>query len=131
MSSLKNKRILISGASIAGPALAFWLKRYGFEPSLVERAPSVRAGGYAVDFRGAALRLLEKMDLLEEVRKFEIRTSTVTIVDKNNKRITNLPDGFTSGELEIHPASGLLYCDFHASQHHDPKHRGSLLWQPW
>jgi 2-polyprenyl-6-methoxyphenol hydroxylase-like FAD-dependent oxidoreductase len=50
---MKNKRILISGASVAGPALAFWLRRYGFDTTVVERAPAVRPGGYAVDFRGA------------------------------------------------------------------------------
>ena len=57
---MKNKRVLISGASIAGPALAFWLRRYGFEPTVVERAPSLRPGGYAVDFRGASVRVLER-----------------------------------------------------------------------
>jgi 2-polyprenyl-6-methoxyphenol hydroxylase-like FAD-dependent oxidoreductase len=35
----KNTTILISGASIAGPALAYWLKRYGFNPTVIERAP--------------------------------------------------------------------------------------------
>src|ERR1700734_3838324 len=54
---MPNKRILISGASIAGPALAFWLRRYGFDPTIVERAPAIRPGGYAVDFRGASVRL--------------------------------------------------------------------------
>ena len=58
---MKNKNILISGASVAGPALAFWLHRYGFKPTIVERAPAVRPGGYAIDFRGASLRVLERM----------------------------------------------------------------------
>ena len=48
-----NRDILISGAGVAGPALAFWLSRYGFTPTVVERAPELRDGGYAVDFRGA------------------------------------------------------------------------------
>ena len=43
-----------SGASIAGPALAFWLRRHGFHPTVVERAPALREGGQAVDFRGPA-----------------------------------------------------------------------------
>jgi 2-polyprenyl-6-methoxyphenol hydroxylase-like FAD-dependent oxidoreductase len=98
---LKNKNILISGASIAGPALAFWLSRYGFHPTVVERAPTIRPGGYAVDFRGAALRALERMGILAEVKKFETRTGAITIVDKFNKKVASLPDGFTSGELEI------------------------------
>ena len=61
---MKNKNILISGASVAGPALAFWLHRYGFQPTIVERAPALRPGGYAVDFRGASVRVLERMGLL-------------------------------------------------------------------
>ena len=47
----KNRSILISGASIAGPALAYWLNRYGFTPTVIERAPQLREGGYPVDVR--------------------------------------------------------------------------------
>jgi 2-polyprenyl-6-methoxyphenol hydroxylase-like FAD-dependent oxidoreductase len=97
----KNRNVLISGASVAGPALALWLSRYGFRPTIVERAPAVRPGGYAVDFRGASMRVLEKMGLLAEVRKMETRTGAITIVDSANKKIASMPDGFTSGELEI------------------------------
>ncbi|MEO8876458.1 MAG: NAD-binding protein, partial [Polyangiaceae bacterium] len=51
-------KILISGASIAGPALAYWLTAYGFDVTVVERAPSLRPGGYAIDVRGAALGVI-------------------------------------------------------------------------
>jgi 2-polyprenyl-6-methoxyphenol hydroxylase-like FAD-dependent oxidoreductase len=98
---MKNRNVLISGASVAGPALALWLSRYGFRPTIVERAPAVRPGGYAVDFRGASMRVLEKMGLLAEVKKMETRTGAITIVDSANKKIASMPDGFTSGELEI------------------------------
>ena len=43
-------RILISGAGIAGPTLAYWLDRYGFTPTLIETAPRLRTGGYIIDF---------------------------------------------------------------------------------
>ena len=49
---MNNKTILISGAGIAGPTLAFWLKAAGFEPTLIERAPALRTGGYVIDFWG-------------------------------------------------------------------------------
>ncbi|PSL50350.1 2-polyprenyl-6-methoxyphenol hydroxylase-like FAD-dependent oxidoreductase [Chitinophaga niastensis] len=98
---MKTKTILISGASVAGPALAFWLNRYGFQTTIIERAPGIRPGGYAVDFRGAAMEVLVKMGLLDEIRKYETRTGTITIVDKNNKKVASMPEGFTSGELEI------------------------------
>ena len=63
-----DRDILISGASVAGPALAWWLSRHGFRPTVVERAPQLRGGGYAVDFRGAAhLSVLAKMGFLDAV----------------------------------------------------------------
>ena len=57
---MENKNILISGAGIAGPALARWLKKYGFNPVIVERAPKLREGGYAIDFVGAGFGVAEK-----------------------------------------------------------------------
>jgi 2-polyprenyl-6-methoxyphenol hydroxylase-like FAD-dependent oxidoreductase len=98
---MENKTVLISGASVAGPALAFWLHRYGFRPTIVERAPAVRPGGYAVDFRGASVRVLERMGLLAQVQAVQTRIGAITIVDRNNKKVASMPDGFTSGELEI------------------------------
>ena len=108
---MRNTNILISGASVAGPALAYWLSRYGFNPTVVERAPAVRPGGYAVDFRGAAMKALERMGIIGEIRKLETRTGSITIVDKTNRKIASMPDGFTSGELEIMRGdlAGVLY----------------------
>ena len=106
------KTILISGASVAGPALAYWLSRYGFQPTVVERAPAVRPGGYAVDFRGASMKVLERMGIVGEIRKLETRTGAITIVDQANRKIASMPDGFTSGELEIMRGdlAGILYA---------------------
>lgn len=110
---MKNRTVLISGASIAGPALAFWLHRYGFQPTIVERAPALRPGGYAIDFRGASLRVLERMGLLAEVERKQTRIGAITIVDRNNRKVASMPDGFTSGELEI--LRGDLATIFHAA----------------
>jgi 2-polyprenyl-6-methoxyphenol hydroxylase-like FAD-dependent oxidoreductase len=96
-----KKRVLISGASIAGPALAFWLTKYGFSVTVVERAPALRPGGYAVDFRGTAMRVLERMGLVDAVKEYETRSGSITMVDKDNRLQARLPDGFTSGDLEI------------------------------
>jgi 2-polyprenyl-6-methoxyphenol hydroxylase-like FAD-dependent oxidoreductase len=98
---MENRNILISGASVAGPALAFWLHQYGFKPTIVERAPAIRPGGYAIDFRGASLRVLEKMGLLAAVQQKQTRIGAITIVDGNNRKVASMPDGFTSGELEV------------------------------
>jgi 2-polyprenyl-6-methoxyphenol hydroxylase-like FAD-dependent oxidoreductase len=53
--------VLISGAGIAGLTTAHWLYRYGFAPTIVERAPSLVTGGYKIDVRGTALDVLRRM----------------------------------------------------------------------
>ena len=71
--------VLISGASIAGPTLAYWLHRYGFRVTVVERAPALRkAGGHAVDLFAPSLDIVERMGLVEHVQ--ERRTGTDRIV---------------------------------------------------
>ena len=58
-----NGDVLISGASVAGPTLAYWLHRHGFRPAVVERAPVLRAGlgGHVVDLLGPAVDVAEWM----------------------------------------------------------------------
>jgi 2-polyprenyl-6-methoxyphenol hydroxylase-like FAD-dependent oxidoreductase len=113
---MNNRNVLISGASVAGPVLAFWLNRYGFRTTIVERAPALRPGGYAVDFRGASMRVLERMNLLAEVQRRQTRIGAITIVDRDNKKVASMPDGFTSGELEI--LRGDLARVFHEATRH-------------
>jgi 2-polyprenyl-6-methoxyphenol hydroxylase-like FAD-dependent oxidoreductase len=99
---LDNRNILISGAGIAGPALAYWLGRYGFQCTVVERAPALREGGYAVDFRGPAhLGVLQRMGILEEVRRRQTNMGEVTVVDAAGKPLLRLPSSFMSGEVEV------------------------------
>ena len=62
-------RVLISGASVAGPVLAYWLSRYGFTVTVVERAPILRkAGGHAVDLFKPAMDIAEKMGMIEQIQ---------------------------------------------------------------
>jgi 2-polyprenyl-6-methoxyphenol hydroxylase-like FAD-dependent oxidoreductase len=68
-STLKNRTILIAGASVAGPALAYWLSHYGFEPTVVERAPAPRSGGNAIDIRGGSREVAERMGIMPAVRQ--------------------------------------------------------------
>ncbi|MFC4586428.1 FAD-dependent monooxygenase [Sphaerisporangium corydalis] len=83
-------RVLISGASIAGPALAYWLRRYGFTPTVVERAPELRTGGYKVDIRGAAVRVVERMGLMPGVRRLDTDMRGGTYVDRAGKTIATM-----------------------------------------
>jgi 2-polyprenyl-6-methoxyphenol hydroxylase-like FAD-dependent oxidoreductase len=96
------KRVLISGASIAGPALAYWLARYGYEVTVVERAPGIRAGGQAVDFRGPVhLAVLERMGLLEEIRAHRTGNGPLHLIDAQGRALVTLPASFTGGAVEI------------------------------
>ena len=66
---MKAKTVLISGAGIGGPTLAFWLKAGGFEPTLVEHAPALRAAGFVIDFWGLGYDLAEFMGLSTDVER--------------------------------------------------------------
>ena len=73
--------ILISGASVAGPVLAYWLKRHGFTPTVVERAPSLRkTGGHAVDLFRPAMDIVERMGVLEPVQARRTGTDHLTLL---------------------------------------------------
>jgi 2-polyprenyl-6-methoxyphenol hydroxylase-like FAD-dependent oxidoreductase len=99
---MENRNILISGASVAGPALAWWLAKHGFQPTVVERAPHLRGGGYAVDFRGAAhLSVLAKMGLLDQVRARQTHLSAITYVDRDGRPTASMPPGIFAGDVEI------------------------------
>ncbi|MFG6201201.1 FAD-dependent monooxygenase [Nonomuraea sp. JJY05] len=93
--------ILISGASVAGPALAYWLRHHGFTPTVVERAPQVRAGGYAVDFRGEALDVLDRMGLLEQVKALDTHMGDAAMVDRDGNQYATLPAVIFAGDLEV------------------------------
>ena len=98
--TLQNQRILISGASVAGPALAWWLTRHGFRPTVVERAPQLRGGGYAVDFRGAAhLSVLAKMGILDRIRERQTHLSATTYVDENGRPVARSDVEILRGDL--------------------------------
>jgi 2-polyprenyl-6-methoxyphenol hydroxylase-like FAD-dependent oxidoreductase len=95
-------KVLVSGASIAGPAVAYWLGKQGHEVTVVEQAASVRAGGQAVDFKGATHRLvLERMGIWDELQA--IRTAPVDqhIVDAADRVHAVIPHEFTGGDLEV------------------------------
>jgi 2-polyprenyl-6-methoxyphenol hydroxylase-like FAD-dependent oxidoreductase len=99
---MENRRILISGASVAGPALAYWLRRHGFSPTVVERAPQLRGGGYAVDFRGAAhLSVLERMGLLDQIREQQTHLNATTYVDQDDRPVASMPAEIFAGDVEI------------------------------
>lgn len=81
------RRVLISGASIAGPALAYWLNRYSYEVTIVEQALTLRKGGFGVDIRGAAVSVVERMGILEQVKAADTRMDGVFYVNKHQRSV--------------------------------------------
>lgn len=91
-------RVLISGASVSGPTLAFWLCRYGFDVTIVELSVAVRGGGYPIDIRGAAVDVLDRMRITGEVRAVQGTTETLKFVDKDGVPIGVIdPEALTGG----------------------------------
>jgi 2-polyprenyl-6-methoxyphenol hydroxylase-like FAD-dependent oxidoreductase len=78
-------KILISGGSIAGPALALWLRRYGADVTVVEIAPSLREGGQLVDVRGIGRDVLKRMGIDEQVRSSTEANYGLSFVDSRNR----------------------------------------------
>src|SRR5439155_1573975 len=91
------KDILICGASIAGPALAWWLRYRGFNPVLVEKAPAPRPGGHAIDIRGAALDVVQAMGLEQEIRDNRTRMKGVSKLNADGKEIWRSEEMTISG----------------------------------
>lgn len=95
---MENRTVLVSGASIAGPAMAYWLRRYGFRVTVVEVAPTVRPGGQAVDIRGVAKQVVERMGLMQAVRDASVDERGMAYVDAKGRRTVSLPVEMFGGE---------------------------------
>ncbi|MFJ9411041.1 FAD-dependent monooxygenase [Streptomyces sp. NPDC101393] len=117
----RRRTVLISGASVAGPALAYWLARHGWRTTVIEVAPALRGGGFAVDFRGAAhLAVLERMGILAGVREHRTTGSPLTFIDAQGDEIATLPEEFAGGDLEILRSDLSRLLHDHSRKGHGP-----------
>ncbi|MDI3389457.1 FAD-dependent monooxygenase [Streptomyces sp. B-S-A8] len=97
----QNRTVLINGGGIAGPVLAYWLHRHGLRPTVVERADGPRPGGQAVDIRGVALDVVERMGLLEAARKGRTRMRGMSVLDAEGREIDRSTEfTYSSGRLD-------------------------------
>lgn len=96
-----TNKILVVGASIAGPATCYWLKRFGFEPTLIERSAAVRPGGYAIDIRGIAVDIAKKMGVYNSLCDHRTTINKSSAIDANGKMLAEEESeaaGFRQGE---------------------------------
>jgi 2-polyprenyl-6-methoxyphenol hydroxylase-like FAD-dependent oxidoreductase len=100
VSNTGKQRILISGAGIAGPALAHQLLRYGYKPTLIESAPRLRAGGYMIDIWGTGYELVERYGLLKQVRDRAYIFDRLKFVDTRGHLVSGLGGSVLRRALE-------------------------------
>lgn len=95
---MAKQKILISGASIAGPTLAYWLDKYGYDVTIVERADEVRGGGYPIDIRGAAREVVERMGIFPALTRSHIDTKCAKFYTERGSLIADIrPESITGG----------------------------------
>ncbi len=82
-------RILIVGAGIAGTTLAYWLRRSGHQPTLLEHAPRLREGGYLVDFWGAGFEVADRMGIVTQLCEQGYRVAEAREVSPSGKQLAS------------------------------------------
>ena len=85
-----SDEILVSGLGIAGPTLAYWLRKRGFRPVLLERAPAPRRGGYIIDFWGVGYDVADRMGLRPTLHREECHLDEVRLVNTDGRRVARL-----------------------------------------
>jgi 2-polyprenyl-6-methoxyphenol hydroxylase-like FAD-dependent oxidoreductase len=118
-----RRRVLISGASFAGPALAYWLHRYGFAVTIVERAPSLRTGGYPIDVRGTAIDVVERMGFLPDLRGAHIASKRLTFIDGEGRALAELGPELMTGGRDVEVPRGVLTKMLFESTRRDASYR--------
>ncbi len=83
--------VLISGAGIAGPALAFWLNKSGYRVTIVELANDIRPGGQTVDLRGAGGEVVQRMGLIDKMRARSLDQRGVAWIKSDGHRRAEMP----------------------------------------
>jgi 2-polyprenyl-6-methoxyphenol hydroxylase-like FAD-dependent oxidoreductase len=80
-------KIAISGAGIAGPALAYGLSQIGHQPTLIEKSPQFRTGGYIIDFWGVGFTIAEKMGILPQVLAAGYSFERLHLLNDNGREV--------------------------------------------
>ena len=119
---MTSRSVLISGAGVAGPTLAYWLARQGFQPTVIERSQGLRSSGNPVDVRGPALPVAEKMGILPRLREAATQTVAMSVVNSSGRQITRIamPDTRSAaGTREVELPRGDLAAVLYDSARND------------
>lgn len=96
-----HRNILISGAGIAGPALAYWLKRYGFSPTVVEQAPKPRTGGYVFHLHGlSGIEVLKRTGVWDKILEHRRIDREFMFVDRSDRALARLQTPAAVADVE-------------------------------
>lgn len=117
---MEKQKVLISGASIAGPVLAYWLHTYGFQVTIVEKAPSIRLGGQNIDVNGPARKIARLMDIEQAIQAANTGEIGTQWVDKHNQVKASFPrEGASSLTQELEIVRGdLVQILYEKTRHH-------------
>ncbi|MDR7384191.1 FAD-dependent monooxygenase [Promicromonospora iranensis] len=99
-SDAARRKVLIAGASLAGPTLAYWLHRYGFDVTVVEKAHAPRGGGYPIDVRGTAIDVVRRMGILPGLQEAHIDIGRFTFLDADGAEVAALHPSAVAGSVE-------------------------------
>ena len=88
---MTSRSVLICGAGVAGPTLAYWLSRHGMKATVVERAQGLRSSGNPVDVRGPALPVAEQMGIMADLRAEATHATAMRVVDDSGRQLVRVP----------------------------------------
>jgi 2-polyprenyl-6-methoxyphenol hydroxylase-like FAD-dependent oxidoreductase len=119
---MRNQTVLISGAGIAGPTVAYWLARHGFRPTVVEHAAALRSSGSPVDVRGPAMDVADRMGVLPSIRQAGTNRTGMSFVNATGRRVgwinmRALQQASGNREVEL-PRGDLASILYQASRDH-------------
>jgi 2-polyprenyl-6-methoxyphenol hydroxylase-like FAD-dependent oxidoreductase len=97
--------VLVSGASVAGMTAAYWLAHHGYSVTVVERHPGLRPGGQAIDVRGPALTVLERMMLRAAADHARTRIRGASVVDRDGNELSEDTESTPTGGSSPTPTS--------------------------
>jgi 2-polyprenyl-6-methoxyphenol hydroxylase-like FAD-dependent oxidoreductase len=106
MESLKDKKVLVSGASMAGLSTAYWMNKLGYQVTVVEMANEPRTAGGAVDLKGATVDVVKRMGIYEQLKAYRLNVERVEFknaddVTENAKVLNNREEEHLVDEIEI------------------------------